>query len=311
MCELYNLTFACGPTTMVYTDLELNYSIATQLYACGKDEQNYSKRSSANHDIKLSFANIITIILAFMSTLIFAASDDTALDSVETVSLAGVDGIVFNVTNNVAVDDDFILDLVNANALAIIDNFNGKYYEVVSTNTTTDSLNGTNVNLAKRCTPTGDRITTVTEWQSAQSGTWWSPWYPVSCCYYCDKGPTSCSIEVGYAFSYGWSVTGGVTLAQIQVTTSYTLTRNYQRDSKFSCSWNGGKGPGQIWYQQQVYWADMQKRTRIFSPGCNVVLPWSQYYRSNVPIQDQYHVGCSVGDQNVQCSEGRNKCVYY
>lgn len=70
MDEQFNFTFACGPSTLTVTNF--NYTIATQLYGCGMGQQSYSQENSANPVIKLSFASIITIILALMATLILA-----------------------------------------------------------------------------------------------------------------------------------------------------------------------------------------------------------------------------------------------
>lgn len=227
------------------------------------------------------------------------------------VDLPDVGGNVYNVTQPGAVDDYLLLRLAEENIIAIIDMCDGKYYEVVDTDQAqVEQINSNSSKIEKRCQIMGSRISTVREWQIAQSGTWWSPWYPVLCCYYCDKGPSSCSYSLGYSFTYGWSVTGSVTLAQIQASASYTLTRLSTKNSAFTGNWNSGSRPAQKWYQQQVYWADMQKRDRIFSPGCTQVLPWSQYYRSNVPIKNSYHAGCSVGFNNAKCNVNQ-KCVKY
>lgn len=142
------------------------------------------------------------------------------------VDLPDVGGNVYNVTQPGAVDDYLLLRLAEENIIAIIDMCDGKYYEVVDTDQAqVEQINSNSSKIEKRCQIMGSRISTVREWQIAQSGTWWSPWYPVLCCYYCDKGPSSCSYSLGYSFTYGWSVTGSVTLAQIQASASYTLTR--------------------------------------------------------------------------------------
>jgi len=311
MTDIPELKFDCGPqgnlTTSVY-----NETIIKAIYVCGRYKERYGqsqKNGTSNGRNKaINFKGLIVLMVIMLLEVVQAISD---VDNVglQLIDLPDVDGNVYNVTQSDVVDDYFLLRLAGENITAIIDTYTGRYYEVVDTDQAqVEEVNSNSSNIEKRCQIMGPQVSTVREWQTAQSGTWWSPWYPVSCCHYCDKGPSSCSINLGYSFTYGWSVTGGVTLAQLQVSTSFTLTRSYTKDSSFTCNWNGGSGPAQIWYQQQVYWADMQKRDRIFSPGCMQVLPWSKYYRSNVPIKDSYHVGCSVGWGNINC-EVLQKCV--
>lgn len=305
------LTFPCGPTTMTVTDLGSGYgsayasSIATQIYACGKVEQRLSKTlSSGPRRISFKLVQALLLMMGFFACTVLA-SDLVDKEGVIKISLEGFAGDVFNVTGETSFTDELLIELALANALAVIDSESGHFFEIQKVETRLDEENG---GIEKRdCFPTGD-VVTVTEWQTAQSGTWWSPWYPVSCCHYCDDGPSLCTAGVGYSFSYSWSVSGGVTLASISASTSFTLTRESSYDTSFSCTWSGGSGPAQIWYQHQIYWADMQLRTRVVGSNCWYAEPWSQYYRANVPIKNSVHFGCSVGWGNTQCEDG-HKCV--
>lgn len=152
-------------------------------------------------------------------------------------------------------------------------------------------------------------------YQIAQKGTWWSPWYPVSCCYYCDRGnDLTCTASLAYAFSYTWSVGSSFTVPFSVITSAFSfgLSQTEQVTSTFSCQWKGGTGPAQMWYQQQLVWADVQyqecTQTR-FSTTCQAR---SEYNRVNAPIKNSYHPGCSQGFGNVDCDSGRGqKCVRY
>lgn len=132
------------------------------------------------------------------------------------------------------------------------------YIEIISVDFEGPTLQNYNTLEARSCSPRPPVVFTI-DWQPAQSGTWWSPWYPVSCCHFCDKRPPSCSAGLGYR--YTWSVTGGVTLAALSASTSFTVTSSETWDSTFSCTRKGGDGPAQMWYQQHIYWADISRET--------------------------------------------------
>lgn len=196
-------------------------------------------------------------------------------------------GLVYNLSQSVTADDDIILELAAANALAIIDSTSGMYIEIISVDFEGPTLQNNNTLEIRSCS-TRPPVVITKDWQAAQSGTWWSPWYPVSCCHFCDKGPTSCSAGLGYSYTYGWSLTGGVTLAALSASTSFTLATSETWDSTFSCTWKGGDGPAQMWYQQQIYWADMQSRDRVVGSNCyytNKLEPIPQVQRTHKRIK--------------------------
>lgn len=209
----------------------------------------------------------------------------------------------FNCSEPVEITYDLLSSLKRANASALIDSFNGKYYEFNYEKAGGALPTNGNSTLNKRCFPTGE-VVSVREWQTVQSGTWWSPWYPISCCTYCDKGPRGCQILIGYGFTYTWSVSHdvGFNFGQIAASTSLSITESHQEALGFTCDWDGGAGPAQVWYQQEVYWADFQYRDRLVGDNyCTYIEDWSEYIRADAPIDDQTNMGCSVGFENTQC----------
>lgn len=158
-----------------------------------------------------------------------------------------------------------------------------------------------------------------TQTQAAQSGEWWSPWYPVSGCYYCDKtsSSTTCSQALGYTYTYTWSIAqgAGIDFGSVKTTTTLTISESWAQSSTYTCSWGSGSGPAQVWYQQGMYWADMQKQQCqmyyrvsinhmgqiMYTDGTTRCSAWSEYYRANAPIADKVNRGCSVGFQHTKC----------
>lgn len=285
-----SVTVECGPTSATFTNF--NSSTMIEAYSCGKQQERY--RSGAVRSVKLRSAYII-LLVAFFLQIVSCKADDNTNEMDELITI------------DTLAELETVLSLAVKQKSSIL---------VLDTNTILSDLKFCNVTdnigLAKRQTCRGVPTLSMTERQIANLGTWWSPWYPVSCCYYCDLGPTSCTNKLGYGFSYSWSITvgSGMTLANINAMTSYSLERTYLVDLEFSCEWKGGDGPSQMWYQQQVFWADTQKRTcAYFSDGCKSCGSWSKYYRANAPIKGRYNLGCSVGSNNVQCdAAGASTC---
>lgn len=286
------VAFDCGNQTAVFT--EFNDITMTNAYACGFQLAKYQQSSSASASKSFSLKSLF-LVLAMVIGLVSAIPID-ALDT------DGTSVGVINITTPVSDQEfaDIVASAVADNSV-IVDSVNNLYI-------VPDSVaNNDSMALDKRVS--GPGCTGITQYQAANSGFWWSPWYPVSCCYYCDKGPSSCSNAVSYAFGYTWSVTAnsGITFGAVQASTSATLSKSYTSTSTFTCNWTGGSGPAQIWYQQKVYWADMQSQHCNLCGGLKFCGAWSQYYRANAPVKDSKNLGCSVGFGNTNCDAGKSQ----
>lgn len=211
---------------------------------------------------------------------------------------------VYNCTRDIPIDDELLYALDAVNASGLVNKYQEGFYERVPFEAAMHDVDESEDALMKRCTPRG-QVTSWKEWQKAQSGTWWSEWYPVSCCDWCDLVPhhgLQCTRSIGFSHTVTMSLSVGLSFGKIAATTSLTLTESKTFSTDFSCTWPGGFGPAQIWQQHQMYWVDMQYRTRIHSRNCNINLPWSEYQRSDVPIDRAALNGCSVGHSNTECS---------
>lgn len=301
-------SYPCGPSTMTIDSLD--WSDASLIYACGKYEaQKSTNGSGAVNPGRVS--KLVTFVFLLFS-FVCARENETLLE-LGIVKLSSVEygDNVYNCTKKLDLSYDVVTELKRLNVSALNDQFEDRYLEFadVDVEEALDSMPD-DESLEKRCTPTG-RVQSVTEWQTANSGTWWSPWYPISCCHYCDYGPATCTNSLSYSYTYSWSVSGGLDWGAVKASTSFSITKSYTNAAAFQCQWNGGSGPAQIWYQQQVYYVNRQSRKKIFGQnGCMVVTPWSEYKHADAPIKGLYHVGCSVGKSVTDCDAGQ-VCVRY
>lgn len=190
---------------------------------CAKNEVAASQKKG----IYSSRAILFTKLMLMMLLLLCLASADElpalAEHGIQVVNDSDFEGKTYNCTQDVDLSCDILKELQSENASALIDNYNGAFYELaeVDQNTLMQSFgNGSSVN--KRCNPTGN-IVTYKEWQTAQSGTWWSPWYPRSCCFHCDKGPLSCSAGLKFGFTYSWSASAGLKYGKVKASTSLEI----------------------------------------------------------------------------------------
>lgn len=57
----------------------------------------------------------------------------------------------------------------------------------------------------------------------------------------------------------------------------------------------------------------MQKQTCCYQAGNKGIWcgAWSQYHRVNAPLTNSYAVGCSVGQQNVDCDVQHVPCALH
>lgn len=153
-------------------------------------------------------------------------------------------------------------------------------------------------------------------YQVARGGDWWSPWYPISCCVYNGLG-NGAHYTLGYEWEYGWSIDGnsgiGFEAAQrvIQASLGFSVSKSYHKKDEMTCDLQD-KSVVQIWYQQHMVWADIQKRDCCYTvSGPNKCGAWGPYKRANSPIKDSYSLGCSVGLNNVDCGRKGLRCAYH
>jgi len=283
--------FQCGPTNGSFAETGPN--ALENVYYCGVLEGLSRQTNAAAMSRNIS---IHKVLIVFMLILVYfvspVVSTDVSADTVKRLHLGTTDLEVL--PQLLTVDYSQYTSVYN-----------------LDTNITyTPNLNGTD-SLQKRQQPGGIQIFTSRRVKS--KGDWWSEWYPVSCCYYCDNGnQLTCSAKLGYAFTYQWSFSGGGEggFDAMKASLGFSITKSQQTSDEFNCQWNGGSGPAQIWYQQQVAWADMERQTCEVGPFVNRCSNWLPDGHIDAPVTQSYHVGCSQGWNNVNCDRGSGqRCV--
>lgn len=141
--------------------------------------------------------------------------------------------------------------------------------------------------------------------QTVNKGEWWSPWYPISQCVSNGLNDAEASISVNFAYTYTWSLEWGLNAGPDVVGASigYSISDSVGWGGQFQCN-IAPHTRGQIWYQQRVAWADIQKQDcRRENNGKVTCSPWSAFNRVNAPLKgaDNVHLGCSSGEDNIQC----------
>lgn len=248
---------------------------------------------------------IITKYLTFFAILfgLVCAEDYLNLEDVGIVHADPSFGKgVYNCTREIEINYAVFSALERENATELIDVFHSVSYEKTSSNVTLEESID-EVTLDKRCHPTG-HVIHWKEWRTTGSGTWWGTWEPVSCCDWCNLGPTLCTRSRSYSKTYTLRISVGISFGRIAATTNLELTQTHQWSSTFSCTWRGGDGPSQIWAQQQYYWSDMQSRDMVVGENnCRITGQWSGNKRSDVPIKNAVSHGCSIGRANTECDK--------
>lgn len=146
-------------------------------------------------------------------------------------------------------------------------------------------------------------VYSYTQYQLAQQGTWWSPWYPVS--QVAENGlGYMMHLTLSYSWTYTWSISPGISIKFGVITANFgaQVSESISKTETWGCD-IPAQSAGQIWYQKKVAWGDLQQQQCTWSTGMGTRCgAWSQYYRVNAPlngIEDQ-HTGCSVGWGNVR-----------
>lgn len=179
-------TYPCGPSTMTIDSLD--WAKASVIYSCGK----YEAQKSTNGSGAISPGRLSKLVtLVFLLFSFVSAHENRTLLELGIVKLSSEEygDDVYNCTKKLDPSYDVVAELKRLNVKALNDQFEDRYLEFteVDVEEALYSMPDDDT-LEKRCTPTG-RVQSITEWQTVNSGTWWSPWYPISCCHLCDYGP--------------------------------------------------------------------------------------------------------------------------
>lgn len=258
----------------------------TELWYCGFTyAQHYDAYMNGSPRVRnISVNKIIMAIVIFMvSTFTMAAElvvDDTGL-------VTGNKPISYELAGEV-------YDLVGNNG-SYLDTTTG----IVYANFTLQEVNG-NATAGKRATM---EVRRWTQYQKVQSGTWWSEWYPISRAVETGRGSTA-SIALGYSWSYTWSINPSLNIAWNSITgiLGGSISMTESETKTFTCNIPANSA-GQVWYQKEVMWADVQYQGCMAQFGAPTRCgAWSQYYRVNAPMKGELskHIGCSVGWDNVR-----------
>lgn len=78
-------TYPCGPTTMIAT--EYDYSIASEAYYCGIEQEKYSPLKSNSSMNSISIKKLIILFLAVMMVVVSATDLDTNNEIMYVISL--------------------------------------------------------------------------------------------------------------------------------------------------------------------------------------------------------------------------------
>ncbi|CCE65981.1 hypothetical protein TPHA_0N01990 [Tetrapisispora phaffii CBS 4417] len=142
--------------------------------------------------------------------------------------------------------------------------------------------------------------------QTVDAGTWWSSWYPVSHCVYTGYDPAGADVTFSYGYEYTWSLSWGISasVGTISASTGYSISKSISKSAELTCH-IPGNSVGQVYYQQELMWADIQVQDCSRHDGKITCSPWSAYNRINAPIkgeQSNWHWGCSAGNDKVDCN---------
>ncbi|KAF8004061.1 hypothetical protein HF325_001509 [Metschnikowia pulcherrima] len=139
-----------------------------------------------------------------------------------------------------------------------------------------------------------------TQYQTAQQGTWWSPWYPASCVHQNGYGDAPIEVTVTQSTSYSASWSEGVSLsygteasANIGLTTIKTNSVSEQETYTVPAH-----DYGQVWQQQLMIWQDQQhQHCHKYNYSKNDIKcgAWSEYVRGNLPVKNGQSFGWSTG----------------
>ncbi|CCK72690.1 uncharacterized protein KNAG_0L00670 [Huiozyma naganishii CBS 8797] len=175
-----------------------------------------------------------------------------------------------------------------ANTTMVVKNSNGTLYTNITKNPigTTDSKKGT----AEAVEPF---VLGWDEYQTISEGSWWSPWYPIS---ECSKDDPNSSVNLKWGYSYQWSgsTDGSFDTTLFRNSVTFDWSKAVSRSGTYSCS-TGDDGVAQVWYQQEVGWAEIQKRHCSTTLDGSTCSSWNTVQHVDAPLEgeDSYRLACS------------------
>ncbi|KAK9371670.1 uncharacterized protein V1513DRAFT_434438 [Lipomyces chichibuensis] len=238
------------------------------------------------------------------------------------ISITGVSATVNNITDTLSTMSVGDTRLVSNNIAITLESvqsvaFNDLPPEVQQELLASKQYSNGTLEKRAQCFPI---ISTYTQTQVVQTGTWWSSWYPSSSCLYCGLDPKGCAQTVDYSYTYTeqWStgVTEGLVAtvlsiiqASAQFSDSYSWSKSWMTGGSQQCN-VAYRSRCQVWTQNLMGWSNSQTQSCTVLSGCGSHLScgaWSPYYHIDFPLTGDgnqgrsYNYGCSCGTSNTQC----------
>lgn len=140
----------------------------------------------------------------------------------------------------------------------------------------------------------------IREYQIAQSGEWWLPWYRISGCTFTGYSDGPLDRTISWSYTYTWSITAGpIGWGPISALIGASWSRSSSEGGSMTCT-IPPRDVGLIWYQKKMKWGDAQYRDCWLQQGggrpCQA---WSEYQRFDAPMHEgqrnHKNMGCSTG----------------